>query len=83
MSSTSAKQDVAETARVVGSGSDQQQRANAGADEGQNGHRRRLRDAGADAGAAGAHRPDPIRSENRIKAKSDCNGRRPQRGNYL
>ena len=26
---------------------------------------------------------DPIRSENRIKAKNDCNGRRPQRGNYL
>ena len=35
------------------------------------------------AGVLAADDSDPIRSENRIKAKNDCNGRRPQRGNYL
>ena len=29
------------------------------------------------------HVSDPIRSENRIEAKNDCNGRSPQRRNYL
>ena len=34
-------------------------------------------------GAKRLHAPDPIRSENRIKAKNDCNGRRPPRGQLL